>query len=119
MRSFAKAHIFRRLTRLLVAPAVLWALVVWSPASLAHEGPHVVRAISFADALLPASGSVAEAIETAVVRVALSEREDGSCPSHSADGHADHAGCCGGIVSCVSGFSAAIVSDALDAFPCE
>jgi len=37
---------------------------------------------------------------------------DESCPEDSDDGHADHIGCCGGIVSCASGCGAAIPPEA-------
>src|SRR5260370_15208929 len=36
---------------------------------------------------------------------------DESCPEDSDDGHADHIGCCGGVVSCASGCGAAIPPD--------
>src|SRR5260221_14200321 len=94
--------------------SALMVLFAFAPNAMAHSPHHASSGISvaapaFGDSVHPAvppSETVAAAyVQSASWKFA---DPDGSCPTDSDDGHADHIGCCGGIVSCASGCGAAI-----------
>src|SRR5260370_28110817 len=65
----------------------------------------LVGAPALGDSVHPSETVAAAYVQSASWKFA---DPDGSCPTDSDDGHADHIGCCGGIVSCASGCGAAI-----------
>jgi hypothetical protein len=82
---------------------------VAAPNALAHGSHYAGYASSTAAAAF--GDRVHPAVAAPEIVAAAFADPDGSCPSDSEDGHADHTGCCGGIVSCASGCGAAIAPE--------